>query len=109
MFVGDVRCATTGRGSSWKLSGGSPLSSGPTNVSKNSQVRRAVRRSVSTSSVERFSTVELGRRKADPLAIRGANNHTTTNGAASDAASGSRTHTAPAVAAAITTLPAICR
>ena len=28
MFVGDVRCATTGSGS-WKLSGGSALSSAP--------------------------------------------------------------------------------
>ena len=40
MFVGEVRWATTGVGSSWKLSGGRPWSSGPTNVSKNRHVRR---------------------------------------------------------------------
>ena len=44
MLVGDVRCATTGRGSSWKLSGGSELSSCVTNVSKKRQLFRAVAR-----------------------------------------------------------------
>src|SRR3546814_10598693 len=44
MLVGDVRCATTGFGSSWKLSGGSALSDGVTNVSKKRHVRRAMRR-----------------------------------------------------------------
>ena len=39
MLVGEVRCATTGFGSSWKLSGGSAWSSGATNVSKKRQVR----------------------------------------------------------------------
>ncbi len=37
-FVGDVRCATTGWGSSWKLSGGRALSSLPAKASKNLQV-----------------------------------------------------------------------
>ena len=60
MFVGEVRWATTGVGSSWKLSGGSALSSGPTNVSKNSHVRRAVRRSVSTSAAESCSAADSG-------------------------------------------------
>ena len=44
MLVGDVRWATTGSGSSWKLSGGRAWSSGPTKVSKNRQVRRATQR-----------------------------------------------------------------
>jgi hypothetical protein len=44
MFVGDVRCAILGAASSWKLSGGNQWSSGPTNVSKNLQVLRAVLR-----------------------------------------------------------------
>ena len=44
MLVGDVRCATVGAGASWKLSGGSQLSSGVTKVSKYRHVRRAVRR-----------------------------------------------------------------
>ncbi len=33
-LVGEVRWASTGLGSSWKLSGGSMLSAGVTNVSK---------------------------------------------------------------------------
>ena len=37
MFVDDVRCAMTGAGSSWKLSGGRPLSSGPMTASKKRQ------------------------------------------------------------------------
>src|ERR1019366_10821328 len=44
MLVGDVREATTGTGSSWKLSGGSQLSCAVTKVSKKRQVLRAVRR-----------------------------------------------------------------
>ncbi len=44
-FVGEVRCATMPRGCSWKWSGGSQWSSGPTSRSKYSQVRRAIRRS----------------------------------------------------------------
>ena len=45
MLVGEVRCATTPRGSSWKLSGGRWLSSAVTKVSKKRQVRRAISRS----------------------------------------------------------------
>ena len=52
MLVGDVRCATTGAGSSWKLSGGSQLSAGVTKVSKYRHVRRAVRRSARASASE---------------------------------------------------------
>ena len=44
MLVGEVREATSGTGSSWKLSGGSQLSRAVTKVSKNRQVLRAVRR-----------------------------------------------------------------
>ena len=44
MLVGEVRCATTGLGSSWKLSGGSMWSAAVTKVSKYRQVRRATRR-----------------------------------------------------------------
>src|SRR5512135_2083347 len=49
MFVGDVRCATTGSGTSWKLSGGRKLSSSEMNSSKNRHVRRAADRSASAS------------------------------------------------------------
>src|SRR6185369_7418006 len=45
MLVGEVRLATTPRGSSWKLSGGRWLCSAVTKVSKKRQVRRATRRS----------------------------------------------------------------
>src|SRR6266536_6093377 len=55
MFVGEVRCATNGTGSSWKLSGGSQLSSAPTKVSKKRQMRRAT---------------DLAKRKSSPLIIR---------------------------------------
>ena len=34
MLVGEVRCATFGSGTSWKLSGGRPLSPGTMKVSK---------------------------------------------------------------------------
>ncbi len=71
MFVGDVRCSTTGLGSSWKLSGGSPWSSGPTKASKNPQVRRAVRRSACASVAESCSAAEFGGRQADPAGDRG--------------------------------------
>src|SRR5688572_17779942 len=50
MFVGDVRCAMTDAGSSWKLSGGNQLSSAPTKVSKKRQVRRAITRANDVSS-----------------------------------------------------------
>ena len=42
ILVGEVRCAITARGSSWKLSGGRWLSSAVTKVSKKRQVRRAI-------------------------------------------------------------------
>src|SRR5437762_2788611 len=45
MLVGDVRAATVGAGSSWKLSGGSQFSSAVAKVSKKCQVLRAMRRS----------------------------------------------------------------
>ena len=44
-LVGEVRWASAGTGSSWKLSGGSMLSAAVTKVSKNRQVRRAISRS----------------------------------------------------------------
>src|SRR6266545_367764 len=54
MLVGEVRCATTATGCSWKLSGGSQLSSGPTYSSKNAQVfRDTLRRKVVCSTLSR--------------------------------------------------------
>ena len=60
-MVGEVRCATTGAGSSWKLSGGSMWSSGVTKVSKKRQVRRAVSR----------KALRVGRRQRRLPATRG--------------------------------------
>ena len=64
MLVGDVRCATTGFGSSWKLSGGRKWSAGSTNVSKNRHVRRPVKRksrvwSGDTNGIDRARTGRL--------------------------------------------------
>src|SRR5580765_4094771 len=62
MLVGEVRCARTPTGSSWKLSGGSQWSSGPTKVSKKLQVRRAAaRRKRVCSEVSRASRRASGR------------------------------------------------
>ena len=44
MFVGEVREAMPEAGYSWKLSGGSQLSSGLTNFAKKRHVRRAAPR-----------------------------------------------------------------
>ena len=52
MLVGDVRWATTGAGSSWKLSGGSSCSCAVTNVSKKCHARRAVSRRARASASE---------------------------------------------------------
>src|SRR6058998_3215522 len=80
MFVGEVREAITGVGYSWKLSGGSQLSSGATNSAKYLQLRRAsVRRNT------RCSDVRSGMRRRSGVlihqAIAGASNQGTRNGA----------------------------
>ena len=51
MFVGEVREAMTGTGSSWKLSGGSQFSWAVTKVSKKRQVLRAAFRRKTNCSV----------------------------------------------------------
>ena len=109
MFVGDVRWATTGAGSSWKLSGGSPWSSGPTNVSKNSQVRRAVRRSDSMSASESSSDADSVADRLTHRATTGESSHSRMNGVAIEPALGFNVTTRTAVAAAATMPPIICR
>src|SRR5688572_19581857 len=108
-FVGDVRCAITGCGSSWKLSGGSAWSSALTNVAKNRHVRRPIRRSV------RASADESG---AGPAVVVGMLIHRATAGDAIQSSStGSATGhdaafdhaTTAAAAPARTTPPAIRR
>ena len=62
MFVGDVRCATTGSGVSWKLSAGSAFSDGPAKASKYLQVRRAIARRNRASAGARGSSAVGGGR-----------------------------------------------
>ena len=55
-MVGDVLCATTDSGDSWKLSGGRALSAGVTKASKKRHVRLAINRN------DRASVSANGRR-----------------------------------------------
>ena len=109
MLVGEVRCATTGLGSSWKLSGGSPWSSGATNVSKKSHVRRAIRRRVSTSSFDSSPAGDAEAGRLTQRATTGESSHRTRNGSAIQIALGFTAATTTAVAMARPVPPAICR
>ena len=71
MFVGEVRWATSGAGSSWKLSGGRALSAGPTKVSKKRQVRRPIRRRIGGVGVGQSSQPGLDAGQAQPARDRG--------------------------------------
>ena len=99
MFVGDVRCATTGLGVSWKLSGGRAWSSGPTNVEKKRQVRRATNRRAWASASVNGSVWEARQGKLIDRATAGDMAHSSRKGAATGKACG-RNH---AMAAAATT------
>ncbi len=74
MLVGEVRWATTPRGSSWKLSGGSQLSVAVTKVSKKRQVLRAQqarsRRRPSDSSCASGSRLQPRGGRATPIDAR---------------------------------------
>src|SRR5580700_3488973 len=100
MLVGDVRCAGPLGGSSWKLSGGRSLSTDPTNVSKNRQVRRATVLRKSKSSADRRGrlgfTVWLSQN-----AIAGDVNQRAITGAATPSASGRRRRRAAREMAAV--------
>lgn len=87
MFVGEVRCATTGSGSSWKLSGGRCRSAAVTNVSKKSQVRRPIRRN-SPRSCTGACAIEEGAMRLTRSATSGARHHSTTSGSATSRAHG---------------------
>ena len=108
-FVGDVRCATTEVGSSWKLSGGSAWSAGPTNVAKNRHVRRAISRRARASPGD-SALARSGRRgKLIQRAARGDAAQSSRNGSAMGQASGRLHATAAAAAAASATPPLIRR
>ena len=109
MFVGDVRCATTGLGASWKLSGGKPWSSGPTNVAKNRHVRRAINRRARASSNDSCSALAIRRGTLMKRATAGAASHSSRNGSAAGHASGRIHATATVAAAASATPPAMRR
>src|SRR6185503_8286477 len=100
MLVGEVRWATVGLGSSWKLSGGRKASSGPTNVSKKRQVRRAVERRIWRSEAVRVCAGDGRGGRLTHRAASGESAHAMANGAASGALSGRRTTTRAPVAAA---------
>ena len=99
MLVGEVRCATSPSGSSWWLSGGSQWSSGPTKVSKKSQVRRARRRRKARSA---SASAGGARRRGRPVrsAISGDASHRSSTGAAARRAPGRRTASRGASASA---------
>src|SRR5689334_12228882 len=81
MLVGDVREATSGEGSSWKLSGGSQFSLSLTKVSKKCQVLRAARRkNASCSPVNETGAASMAR--LSHQAMKGAANHARKKGAA---------------------------
>src|SRR6476620_12041624 len=81
MFVGEVRAATVGVGSSRKLSAGSQCSSAVTKVSKKCQVLRAMRWSkVSCSRLSSGAGCSMGR--LIHHAIQGATSQRTKNGRA---------------------------
>ena len=105
MLVGDVRCARTGFGSSWKLSGGRKWSSGPTNASKNRHVRRAVERRRVTSS---GASGDVARARGGRLihrATSGERPQSRTNGAAMAQLPGLTKTTRAAATAASRTAP----
>src|SRR2546427_3970795 len=107
MFVGDVRCATTGLGVSWKLSGGNEWSSGPTNVAKNRHVRRATSRRARASAAESGWAGAVLRGTLIQRATAGDTIHSIKNGAAAGQASGCPHATATAAATASATPPPI--
>src|SRR6266850_6709792 len=107
MFVGDVRCATTGLGTSWKLSGGKAWSSGPTNVVKKRHVRRATRRRARASAAESGWVGALLRGTLIHRATAGDTAHSIRKGSAAGQASGRPHATATAAAAASATPPPI--
>src|SRR5256886_7910673 len=99
MLVGEVRAATEGAGSSWKLSGGSQFSSAVTKVSKKCQVLRAIRRSrVSWSALNSGAGCSRGR--LIHHAIQGAASQRAKNGRATTQYAGCMTpkKTSPASA-----------
>src|SRR4051812_37131248 len=86
MLVGDVRCAAPLGGSSWTLSGGRWLSTGPMYVSKYRHVLRAtVRRKTLSSLDSRGRGACIGR--LIHHAIDGENAHSVSTGAATASAS----------------------
>src|SRR5713226_360998 len=107
MFVGDVRCATTGLGVSWKLSGGNAWSSGPTNVAKNRHVRRAIDRRARTSSDESGWVTAVLRGTLIHRATAGDTAHSIRKGSAAGQASGRPHATATDAAPASATPPPI--
>ena len=109
MLVGEVRCATIDLGTSWKLSGGSMLSDGVTKVSKNRQVRRAVRRKRwASASVTASRCAMLGER-LHHRASAGAVSHSNAKGKTSGQDDGANASAPADITTHSDVPPAICR
>ena len=104
MLVGEVRCATFGSGTSWKLSGGRPWSSTPMKVSNHPQVLRATARRKARSSAPR---ARRGATRLRPWAMNGATAQSPRTGAAAQSADGRKAMTTRSPAPAMTGLAAI--
>src|SRR5664279_5856998 len=101
IFVGEVRSAITGLGSSWKLSGGSQFSCALTKVSKKCHVLRALTRKNPSCSADKFA----GTRAIGWLihhAIHGETNHRQKTGKAAASSVGCMTARNIADASAVT-------
>ena len=107
--MGEVRCATAGFGSSWKLSGGNMWSAAVTKVSKKRQVRRAIRRSARASAAETDTRPATSGERLVQRAMAGAASQAITNGAATSQASLPTQPTTIAATTAMATPPLICR
>jgi hypothetical protein len=108
-FVGEVRCATTGFGSSWKLSGGRAWCSAPTNVSKNRQVRRAINRRARASAAGRGFARTASLERLIQRATKGDITHSARKGRTTGQTSGRTAATTAAAAVASATPPLMRR
>jgi len=99
MLVGEVRCATRATGCSCTLSGGRWLSSAPTKVSKNAQVRRATRRRKRRCAVLSSLRGSASGRSAHHT-TSGEHSHSSSSGAAAGSAHGRTTASSAVISTA---------
>ena len=107
MLVGEVRWATTGSGTSWKLSGGSMWSAGVTKVSKKRHVCLAIRRRVWASASASGRRAMTRRDWLAQRATAGEANQTTAKATASGQVPRPQTEATAIAATPMTITPAI--